>query len=154
MVESILRRPAFQGMSDDDFRRAAAQPGIVLLLDGWNELDAEARRRARVQVTALKAELPALGLVVTTRKPRNQALDVPFGGKRIDLLPLSNEQQMRIALAMRGEEGATLVDEAWRTAGVRELVALPLFLTALLSLPNGMPSPRQRRGSTALRRRP
>ena len=141
VLELILKRPAFRGTSEDDFSKAAAQPGIVLLLDGWNELDVEARRRARVQVTALKAELPALGLIVTTRKPRNQALDVPFGGKRIDLLPLSNEQQMQIALAMRGEEGARLVDEAWRTAGVRELVTIPLFLTALLSLPKGMPFP-------------
>ena len=140
-MKSILKRPAFRGISEDDFRKAAAQPGVVLLLDGWNELDVEARKRARVQVTALKAELPALGLVVTTRKPRNQALDVPFGGKRIDLLPLSNEQQMQIALAMRGEEGARLVDQAWRTAGVRELVTIPLYLTALLSLPKGMPFP-------------
>lgn len=141
MVESVLKRPAFQRISEDDFRKAAAQPGIVLLLDGWNELDAEARRRARVQIATLKAEHPALGLLITTRKPRNQALDVPVDGKRIDLLPLSNEQQMRIARTMRGEEGAKLVDEAWRTAGVRELVTIPLFLTALLSLPKGMPFP-------------
>ncbi len=48
---------------------------------------------------------------------------------------------MQIARGMRGEEGARLVDEAWRTAGVRELVNIPLFLTALLSLPTGVPFP-------------
>jgi hypothetical protein len=141
ILESILKRLAFRGILEDDLRRAAAQPGVVLLLDGWNELDAEARKRARVQVNTLKAELPELGLVVSTRKPRNQALDIPFGGTRVNLLPLSDDQQMQIARAVRGEEGAKLVDQAWRTAGVRELVTIPLYLAALLSLPKGMPFP-------------
>ena len=110
----------------------------MLLLDGWNELDAEARGRARVQVSALKAELPELGLIVSTRR---QALDVPFGGTRVDLLPLNEEQQMEIAVAMRGDAGAKIVDQAWRTAGVRELVTIPLYLTALLSLPENAPFP-------------
>jgi hypothetical protein len=138
LLDSILKRPAFRGISEDDFRAVAAKPGVVLLLDGWNELDAEARARARVQVAALKAQLPELGLDVSTRR---QVLDVPFVGTRVDLLPLSQEQQMRIATAMRGDAGARIVDQAWRTAGVRELVTIPLYLTALLSLPESAPFP-------------
>ena len=141
LLESILKRPAFNGVTETDFRRAAAQRGVVLLLDGWNELDADGRKRARRQANLLKAELPELGLVVSARKPRNQALDIPFSGKRVDLLPLSEEQQLHIARSMRGDEGAKLVDQAWRTAGVRELVTIPLYLTALLSLPKGTPFP-------------
>jgi hypothetical protein len=38
----------------------------------------------------------------------------------------------------RGSEGAALVDQAWRTPGVRELIAIPLYLNALLAVP---PSP-------------
>ncbi len=138
ILDSILKRPAFLGISEDDFRNAAAHSGVVLLLDGWNELNAEARKRARIQINSLKAELPELGLVVSTRR---QALDVPFGGKRIDLLPLNDRQQMQIAVAMRGDVGATIVDQAWRTAGVRELVTIPLYLTVLLSLPTHAPVP-------------
>jgi hypothetical protein len=138
LLASILKRPAFNGISEQDFRAVATKPGVVLLLDGWNELDAAARERARVQITALKAELPELGLVISTRK---QALDIPFGGTRVDLLPLDDEQQMEIARGMRGEAGAQLVDQAWRTAGVRDLVTIPLYLTALLSLPEGAPFP-------------
>jgi hypothetical protein len=41
---------------------------------------------------------------------------------------------MEIARAMHGAAGERLIDEAWRTAGVRELVTIPLYLTALLSL--------------------
>lgn len=138
VLGSILKRPAFKGISEDDFRAAASLPGIVLLLDGWNELDAEARKRARVQVNALKAELPEFGLIISTRR---QALDVPFTGTRVDLLPLSEEQQMQIAVAMRGDAGAKIVDQAWRTTGVRDLVTIPLYLSALLSLPENAPFP-------------
>src|SRR6266404_590583 len=119
LLDSILKRPAFCEVLEVDFRAVAARPGVVLLLDGWNELDAVARERARVQVAALKAQLPELGFVISTRK---QALDVPFVGTRVDLLPLSEEQQMEIATAMRGEPCAKLVDQAWRTGGIRELV--------------------------------
>lgn len=134
LLVSILKRPAFHDISEKDLRTVATNPGVVLLLDGWNELDPAARERARVQITALKTELPELSLVISTRR---QALDIPFGGTRVDLLPLDDEQQMEIARAMRGEDGAQLVDQAWRTAGVRELVTIPLYLTALLSLPDG-----------------
>lgn len=138
LLASILKRPAFNGISEQDFRAVATKSGVVLLLDGWNELDAAARERARLQITALKAELPELGLVISTRK---QTLDIPFGGTRVDLLPLDDDQQMEIAYGMRGEAGAQLVDQAWRTAGVRDLVTIPLYLTALLSLPEGAPFP-------------
>ena len=138
LLASILKRPAFKEISEQNFRTVATKPGVVLLLDGWNELDAAARERAHVQITALKTELPELGLVISTRK---QALDIPFGGTRVNLLPLGDEQQMEIAHGMRGEAGAQLVDQAWRTAGVRDLVTIPLYLTALLSLPEGAPFP-------------
>lgn len=138
VLGSILKRPALKDISEDDFRAAASLPGMVLLLDGWNELDADARKRARIQVETLKAELPELGLIISTRR---QALDVPFTGTRVDLLPLSEEQQMQIAVAMRDEAGAKIVDQAWRTSGVRDLVTIPLYLSALLSLPENAPFP-------------
>ncbi len=138
ILSSILKRRSFHGVTEGDLREAAARPGIVLLLDGWNELDAQARSRARVQVAALKAELPELGLIVSTRR---QALDVPFAGTRIDLLPLNEGQQMQIAVAMRGDAGSKIVDQAWRTAGIRELISIPLYLTTLLSLPENVPFP-------------
>jgi hypothetical protein len=134
ILASILARPAFQDISEEDFRKAATRRGVVLLLDGWNELDGHAHTRARVQIGRLKAELPEMGLVISTRK---QALDVPLGGIHVELMPLNDSQQMEIAMALRGDAGAKMVDQAWRTDGVRELVAIPLYLTTLLSLPMG-----------------
>jgi hypothetical protein len=101
ILDSILKRPAFRGISEDDFRTVAAGSGVLLLLDGWNELDANARARARVEVSTLKAELPALSLVVSTRR---QALDVPFLGTRVDLLPLNDKQQMQLLLRCAGRQ--------------------------------------------------
>lgn len=138
LLESILKRPAFRGISEDDLRAASAKPGVILLLDGWNELDVAARKRLGVQVARLQAELPELGLLISTRK---QALDVPISGARINLLPLSERQQLDIANALRGEVGVRMVDQAWRTAGVRELVTIPLYLTKLLTLPECAPFP-------------
>src|ERR1039458_10452343 len=40
---------------------------------------------------------------------------------------------MEIARALRGSEGEAILDHAWRTPGIRELVAIPLYLTTLLA---------------------
>jgi hypothetical protein len=138
LLESVLKRPAFRGLSEDDLRAVAAKPGVILLLDGWNELDSAARRRAAVQVARLQMELPEVGLLISTRK---QALDVPIDGTRINLLPLNEMQQRDIARALRGDAGERIVDQARRTSGVRELVSIPLYLMALLSLSEGVPFP-------------
>lgn len=138
LLETVLKRPAFRGISEDDLRAVAAKPGVIILLDGWNELDSAARKRAAVQVARLQLELPELSLLISTRK---QALDVPVDGTRINLLPLNETQQLDIARALRGDAGERIVDQAWRTAGVRELVTIPLYLTALLALPEGAPFP-------------
>lgn len=138
LLESVLKRPAFREFSEGDFYAAALKPGLILLLDGWNELDATARKRVAVQVARLQIELPELGFLISTRK---QALDVPISGTRVNLIPLSETQQLGIAKALRGDAGMRMLDQAWRTAGVRELVTTPLYLTALLTLPEGAPFP-------------
>jgi hypothetical protein len=40
-----------------------------------------------------------------------------------------------------GKDGEALVDRAWRTAGVRDLIAIPLYLTALLGTAPGAAFP-------------
>ncbi|WP_293211536.1 hypothetical protein [Parvibaculum sp.] len=150
ILESLLRRPSFHQLTEIDFHAAATNVSVVLLLDGWNELDTTSRERARAEIEALKANFPGLNLLISTRKlasgqrhhsSLSQSSGVPFSGRHVEILPLDTEQQMDVARALRGEVGAKLVDQAWRTAGVRELVAIPLYLSALLSLPEGAPFP-------------
>ena len=64
-----------------------------------------------------------------------------LAGPVVTVEALSEDQQLELARAARGEEGVELVDRAWRTPGVRELVGIPLYLNALLTLPAGAPFP-------------
>lgn len=134
LLGSILERSAWRDVTDVQLRGAAAQGRVVLLLDGWNELEANSRERARIEIERLKAEIPELALILSTRR---QSIDLPFPGTRFDIAPLDDRQQLAIAEAIRGEDGATLLDRAWRTPHVRDLVAIPLYLNALMRLPSG-----------------
>ena len=139
LLDSVLARPAFREVSETDLRTAAAQGGVVLLLDGWNELGAGARGQAKVEVADLRAEVPELGILVTTRR---QAVDVPINGTRGSLRRLDENQQREIARALCGKAGEAIVERAWTTSGLRDLVGIPLYLNALLALPEGVSFPR------------
>ena len=47
-------------------------------------------------------------------------------------------------MALSGARGESLLDHAWRTPGVRELVAIPLYLTALVTRTTDDPFPTTR----------
>jgi hypothetical protein len=128
----IVRRNSFGRFRREHLMQLAYHGRLMLLLDGWNELTPDARLRATRDVQALQRDYPLLGLVISTRR---QAL--PVVGPVIAIEALSQDQQMELARALRGQDGADLVDRAWRTPGVRELVGIPLYLNALLSLPAG-----------------
>jgi hypothetical protein len=131
-----LRRNAFGTFRRQHLMQLAYQGRLALLLDGWNELTPEARLRATHDLTALHREYPQLGVVISSRR---QAL--PIVGPVIAIEALSQDQQMELARAARGEEGIEFLDQAWRTSGVRELVAIPLYLNALLTLESGAAFP-------------
>jgi hypothetical protein len=130
LLASVHQRPAFKDVSQDDMLRLAERGRLLLLLDGWNELDPAARRKFRIELEQIRLDCPYARIVVTTRR---QALDVPISGPRIAIELLSEDQQMAIARAHFGAAGVKIVDDAWRTAGIRELIAIPLYLSALLS---------------------
>jgi len=134
LLASIARRHAFLGNGEDHLRQQARQRRLVLLLDGWNELDSASRQRARSEIQRLQRDFPGLGIVISTRR---QALDVPISGPVAEVEPLSENQQMEIACSLRGIQGEALLDHAWRTQGIRGLVSIPLYLTALLAHAEG-----------------
>ena len=115
---------------------------IILILDGWNELTPDARRRATSDLGELSRDYPQLGMVISTRR---QA--VPVDGPVIEIEGLSWEQQKELTVAARGEDGGLLLlENARRTPGVRELVGIPLYLSSLLALPDGRPFPETKEG--------
>jgi hypothetical protein len=129
-LESIVRRPAFAGVQEEHLVRLAHHGRLVLVLDGWNELDAASRKRATGEIRSLQRDFPDLAIIVSTRR---QALDVPISGPVVEIDALTEGQQLEIARSLRGTEGEAILDHAWRTPGVRDLVAIPLYISALLA---------------------
>ena len=81
----------FRNVTDDNFRLLAANGRLVLLLDGWNELDGATQRRLRNELARLRREEPLLQIVISTRRA---ALDVPVAEPTIELDGLSENQQI------------------------------------------------------------
>jgi hypothetical protein len=131
LLASLHERFAFKDISQGDVLRLAGRGRVLLLLDGWNELDPARRKNLRIELERIRHNCPNIRIVATTRR---QMLDVPISGPRIAIQPLSEGQELAIARARFGAEGEKIVDDAWRTAGVRELIAIPLYLSVLLSV--------------------
>lgn len=129
LLATLSQRAAFKNVGHDDLVALAECGRLLLVLDGWNELDAAARKRIRLDLDRIRLDWPHVRVVATTRR---QVLDVPIGGPRIAIELLSEDQQMAIARAQSGDAGAKIVDDAWRTGGIRQLIATPLYLSALL----------------------
>ncbi len=59
-LASVSARPAFQGVGEPALALLAEHGRLVLMLDGWNELDGEARKRARRNYADCNAPTRAL----------------------------------------------------------------------------------------------
>jgi hypothetical protein len=132
----LTRRNAFRGFRPQHFMQLAYHGRLALLLDGWNELDPDSRVRAARYLKALRRDYPLLSIVIGTRRDQSAV-----SGPVVEIEPLSQDQQLELARALRGKDGEALVDQAWRTAGVRDLIAILLYLTALLGTAPGAAFP-------------
>jgi hypothetical protein len=112
----LARRNAFRAFRPQHFMQVAYCGRLTLLLDGWNELDPGSRIRALRDLRALRRDYPLLGIVIGTRRDLR-----PLSGPVVEIEALSEDQQLELARALRGTEGEALIDQAWRTPGVREL---------------------------------
>ena len=140
--KSFQRRKAFQQVTEWQFELLADHGRLVLILDGWNELNEASRIRVRSVIKSLRRDFPQLRMVVSSRY---KDFNLPIDGPVIGVDFLTKEQQLEIAKALRGPEGESLMDHAWRTPGLRELVAIPLYLTALVnqSLDGSLPTTKE-----------
>ena len=121
--------------------RLAEAGRLILTLDGWNELDEASRKRLRAEIKRLKRDFPDIGIIISTRR---QVLDVPIAAPTVHIDVLSEDQQLQLARTLSGARGESLLDHAWRTPGVRELVAIPLYITALVTRTADDPFPTTR----------
>jgi len=137
--ECVIKRKAFQGAKPEHLMLLAHHGRLILILDGWNELDPASRRRAIDEIKALQRDFPDIRLVISSRQ---KEFDNPIFGPEVHIEELSEDQQLSIAKTLRGPEGEALMDHAWRTRGVRELVATPLYLMTLLAQTTGNELPK------------
>ena len=127
--QSLLMRAAFRDAKKRQFELLTQHGKLVLILDGWNELDGPSRRRVRNDLTALRRDFPDIRVVISAR---HRDSDIPIDEHVVGVDLLTQQQQLVLAQSLRGSDGGSLMDHAWRTPDLRELVAIPLYLTALL----------------------
>ena len=130
IFRSLRWRQAFSTFSEEDFHSLAVHGRLAIILDGWNELSPFGRRTAVSELKRLRRDFPLLEIVVSTRL---QTAKPPISGPTIEVEPFSEEQQLELVSALAGEIAERLLEEAWRTEGLRELVSNPLYLTAVAS---------------------
>lgn len=126
----LTQRNAFRDCREQHFMLLACHGRLQLMLDGWNELDYGAKLRVSSQIKTLRREFPHIKIAISTRP---QVEDLPIDGPKLELKTLSDEQQKEIARVLLGNKGITLLEQAWQTDGVSELVSIPLYLNWLLS---------------------
>ena len=135
LFQSLLKRTAYRDARERQFELLAQHGKLALILDGWNELDKASRRRVRNDLKTLRRDYPNICVVISSR---HRDFDIPIDGPVVEVELLTEEQQLILAQSLRGSDGESLIDHAWRTPGLRELVAIPLYLTALLKqVPGG-----------------
>lgn len=127
--QSLLKRAAFREAREQQFELLARHGKLVLILDGWNELDETSKRRVRNDVKALQRDFPDIRLVISSRY---KDFDIPIDGPVVEIELLTEEQQSEMAKALRASDGESVMDHVWRTPGLRELAAIPLYLNTLL----------------------
>ncbi|MBY5369565.1 hypothetical protein HFO91_21660 [Rhizobium leguminosarum] len=130
LLSWIVGRHGYEGLHVNHLKVLAHHGEVVLFLDGWNEVPASSRRRLIKELDGLQRDFPLLNIIMSSRR---EALEMPLKARRIDVLPLSEKQQIEMARGLTGGAGLRVLDAAWRTEGLRELVAIPLYLRSLLA---------------------
>ena len=124
----ITRRNAFRSFRPGHFRQLAYFGRLILLLDGWNELDPHSRIRAILDLDALRRDFPLLGTLIATRSPAPTIADT-----LVEIGPLSEDQQLEMARAVAGSDGEAVLEQARHTPGLYDLISIPLYLHTLLT---------------------
>ncbi|MBS3652561.1 hypothetical protein KEU06_28695 [Pseudaminobacter sp. 19-2017] len=135
-------RNAFLGIRPEHLKFLAHHGELALLLDGWNELEGEGRKKLLNQLKGLRRDYPLSLVCMSTRQ---QAREVPVTGPQVRIRPLSEKQQFVVARALKGHAGEKVLDHAWRTPGLRDLTGIPLYLSVLMEISgdNGLPETKE-----------
>lgn len=119
----------FEALTLDNFSELARAGRLVILLDGWNELNASQREWAWHQLEELKRTHPSILLVITSRIGAAGPLD---DDNVIEILPFARDRQLAVAEQLCGPDGRDILIRARAVAPLRPLLKTPIFLTTIL----------------------
>ena len=80
LLASLHQRSAFRDVNQDDLLRLVQRGRMLLLLDGWNELDPAMRKKLRVELEQIRHDCAYVRIIATTRR---QARGRPRGDRRV-----------------------------------------------------------------------
>lgn len=130
ILDGIAAQAPWREIGESGLAVLAHAGRLVLLLDGWNELSLAARDWAWEALDDLKRLHPNILFAITSRsgtvRPHGTAM-------QLDLAPLDRSRQFEAARSLDGEAGAQALTRARAKAGLRPLLATPLFLNAILA---------------------
>ena len=129
LLEQICNAPAFAALQPSDMVALARAGRLILLLDGWNELNAEQRDWAWTQLSDLQRDHPSAIIVVTSRS----GTVAPFGNERmLEIQPFNRYRQFLAAERLAGADGHELLIRARAVPSLRPLLRTPIFLTTII----------------------
>lgn len=129
IVSQLCRKGSFGDLSEADFAALARSGQIILLFDGWNELNPEQRLWAWSELDTLRRDYPALMLVVATREGTASPFAQPT---TLEIRAFDRDRQLDAAARLLGPAGHDLAIRARALSALRPLLRTPLFLSAIL----------------------
>ena len=108
---------------------------LVILIDGLNEVPAQARNRARSELRNLSTQWRRVGIVLTSRFPRVFQL---LGFRKFRLAPFDNRRVREfVAESLESDRAQKFENELRRLPRLLELCRNPLLLRMLVELSSG-----------------
>jgi len=131
IASQLIGKASLAAITDAHFADLANAARLVLLLDGWNELNAGQRQWAWGELNALQRSYPSILLIVATRA----GTATPFADETaLEVLPFDRERQFETARLIAGEAGHDLALRARAVPALRQLMRTPILLAAILRL--------------------
>jgi hypothetical protein len=104
LLEYLPQLAEYHSFRPQHFMLLAYFGKLVILLDGWNEVGADARLRCITEIQSLSRQYPLLGTAITTRAEDG----IPLKGHVVNIEPLSEPQQIALAQTLHGDDGEAL----------------------------------------------
>ncbi|MCB1526953.1 MAG: hypothetical protein KDJ45_04530 [Hyphomicrobiaceae bacterium] len=131
VLDEIAGKSSFRDVSFSNLQQLAMAGKLILFCDGWNEITGERRTTARTEIEKFQREYPDCSVLIATRMLAPAPFRTPA---TYYLLPLTRAKQEKILVDHLGAKGSDLLTKARRIPGLRDVLQVPMYLSALAVL--------------------